>query len=69
MALVKPECPKCAQNQAAFETGALRLWESRIEIVNLQDALNDARFALHEMEQDLKLAMNEVDRCRRDHAR
>lgn len=68
MAVVKPECAKCSQHQAAFEMAAVRLWEANVELLLTQDALNDARYAMHEMEQDLKLALGEVDRCRRDHA-
>lgn len=39
MAVVKSECKRCAQNEAAFESAALRLWEARIEVARLEDLL------------------------------
>lgn len=39
MAVVKVECKKCAQNEAAFESAALRLWEARLEVARLEDLL------------------------------
>lgn len=39
MAVVKAECKKCYQNEAAFIAASERLWEARLEVQRLTDLL------------------------------
>lgn len=64
-----PPCKTCDQNAKAWEAAAIKLWETHMELLMTQDALNEARFQLNDLHDNVAQMVHEVEKCRRDHTR